>query len=76
LRSVVRRQRIRSSLWIGGGAIVLALSTSMSRADDYSLMYLGELIGIAAMFYGFVLPSLTERATTAPAAARRSALAH
>jgi hypothetical protein len=76
LRSVVRRQRIRSSLWIGGGAIVLALSTSMSRADDYSLMYLGELIGIAAMFYGFVLPSLAERATTAPAAARRSALAH
>jgi hypothetical protein len=68
LRSVVRRQRVRSSLWIGGGAVVLALSTSMSRTGDYSLMYLGELIGIAAMFYGFVLPSLAARAPATPAA--------
>jgi hypothetical protein len=85
LRSVLRRQRVRSSLWIGAGAIVLALSTSMSRAGDYSLMYLGELIGIAAMFYGFVLPSIAGRAPVAPpvsspspgpAAAQQSALAH
>jgi hypothetical protein len=81
LRSVVRRQRVRSSLWIGGGAIVLALSTSMSRTGDYSLMYLGELIGIAAMFYGFVLPSIAGRVAAtapgpAPAPAQRSALAH
>jgi hypothetical protein len=85
LRSVVRRQRVRSSLWIGGGAVVLALATSMSRTGDYSLMYLGELIGIAAMFYGFVLPSIAGRAPAAmpvppsspgPAAAQQSALAH
>jgi hypothetical protein len=90
LRSVIRRQRVRSSMWIGAGAIVLALSTSMSRAGDYSLMYLGELIGITAMFYGFVLPSIAGRAAGAgagalvpaaapppgPAASQRSALAH
>jgi hypothetical protein len=80
LRSIVRRQRVRSSLWIGAGAIVLALSTSMSRSGDYSLMYLGELIGIASMFYGFVLPSLAPRPAPAPApaapASPRSALAH
>jgi hypothetical protein len=81
LRSVVRRQRVRSSLWIGGGALVLALSTSMSRTGDYSLMYLGELIGIGAMFYGFVLPSIDPRVpmpagAPAPAPGQRSALAH
>jgi hypothetical protein len=61
LRSVLRRQRVRQSLWIGGGALVLALATSMSRAGDYSLMYLGELIGITAMFCGFVLPQAARR---------------
>jgi cbb3-type cytochrome oxidase subunit 1 len=76
LRSVLRRQRVRSSLWIGAGAVVLALSTSMSRTGDYSLMYLGELIGIAAMFYGFVLPSLAPPAPAPTIRAERSALAH
>lgn len=78
LRSVIRRQRIRASLWIGAGAIVLALSTSMSRSGDYSLMYLGELIGISSMFYGFVLPSLAPRVPSAAAAPppARSVLAH
>jgi hypothetical protein len=61
LRSVLRRQRVRQSLWIGGGALVLAAATSMSRAGDYSLMYLGELVGITAMFYGFVLPQRAAR---------------
>jgi hypothetical protein len=74
LRSLVKRQRVRSSLWIGAGALVLALSTSMSRTGDYSLMYVGELIGIAAMFYGFVLPSLAPDTPTIRAG--RSALAH
>ncbi len=74
LRSLIRRQRVRASLWIGAGATVLALSTSMSRTGDYSLMYLGELIGISFMFYGFVLPSLASRAPATPAG--RSALAH
>jgi hypothetical protein len=61
LRSVLRRQRVRQSLWIGGGALVLALATSMSRAGDYSLMYVGELIGITAMFCGFVMPHTVVR---------------
>jgi hypothetical protein len=61
LRSVLRRQRVRQSLWIGGGALVLAAATSMSRTGDYSLMYLGELVGITAMFYGFVLPQRAAR---------------
>jgi hypothetical protein len=55
LYSIVRRQRVRTNVWIGGGALVLALSTSLSRADEYSLMYLGELVGIALMFGGFTL---------------------
>jgi hypothetical protein len=76
LRSVLRRQRVRASLWIGGGALVLALSTSLSRSGDYSLMYLGELVGIAAMFYGFVLPSIEHVPPPRPATAARSALAH
>jgi hypothetical protein len=61
LRSVLRRQRVRQSLWIGGGALVLALATSMSRTGNYSLMYVGELVGITAMFCGFVLPQVSER---------------
>ena len=76
LYSIARRQRVRANLWIAGGALVLALATSMTRAGEYSLVYLGELIGIAAMFYGFVLPSIAARVTPpAPAPARRSALA-
>jgi hypothetical protein len=74
VRSLLKRQRVRASLWIGAGAVVLALSTGMSRAGDYSLMYLGELMGISMMFYGFVLPSLAPRAPPIPAG--RSALAH
>ena len=33
--------------------IVVALSTGMSRASDYSFVYAGELLGIAIMFAGF-----------------------
>jgi hypothetical protein len=66
LYSIVRRQRVRASLWIGGGALVLALSTSMSRAGEYSFMYLGELIGIALMFGGFTLAGARRRPPTRP----------
>jgi hypothetical protein len=68
LYSIVRRQRVRASLWIGGGALVLALSTSMSRAGEYSFMYLGELIGIALMFGGFTLAGVRTRPPTPPGA--------
>jgi hypothetical protein len=66
LYSIVRRRRVRASLWIGGGALVLALSTSVSRAGDYSFMYLGELIGIALMFGGFTLGGARRRAPATP----------
>ncbi|HEY3050960.1 MAG TPA: hypothetical protein VGJ40_04485, partial [Gaiellaceae bacterium] len=53
LYSIARRQRIRANLWIGGGALVVALATGLSRADSYSLVYAGQLLGIALMFSGF-----------------------
>jgi hypothetical protein len=53
LWSIVRRQRVRANLWIGGGALVVALATGLSRADSYSLVYAGQLLGIALMFSGF-----------------------
>jgi hypothetical protein len=80
LYSIARRQRVRASLWIGGGALVLALSTSMSRAGEYSFMYLGELIGIGLMFGGFTLAGQKRRPASRPEpapahAAARPALA-
>jgi hypothetical protein len=53
--SIVRRQRIRANLWIAGGALVVAAATGLSRAGDYSFVYLGELVGIALMFAGFTV---------------------
>ncbi|HEX6702429.1 MAG TPA: hypothetical protein VF101_17000, partial [Gaiellaceae bacterium] len=48
-------QRVRTNLWIGGGALVVALATGLSRTGDYSLVYAGELVGVALMFCGFTL---------------------
>src|SRR2546426_12075350 len=53
LYSIIRGQRVRPNLWIGAGAIVVGLSTGLSRADSYSLVYAGQLLGIALMFSGF-----------------------
>jgi hypothetical protein len=81
LLSLVRRQRVRANLWIGSGALVLAMSTSMSRAGEYSLMYVGELAGIVMMFWGFQMagakrPSpTTMRARPSKAKAAAGALA-
>jgi hypothetical protein len=55
LLSIARRQRVRANVWIASGAIVVATATGLSRAGDTSLVYLGELIGIALMFCGFTL---------------------
>jgi hypothetical protein len=55
LYSLARHRRVRANAWIACGALVLALSTSMTRAGEYSLVYLGELVGIAFMFAGFNL---------------------
>jgi hypothetical protein len=67
LYSIVRRQRVRVNLWIGGGALVVALATGLSRAGSYSFVYAGELVGIALMFCGFTF------AGKAPARAARPA---
>jgi hypothetical protein len=53
LLAVLRRQRVRTNVWIGAGALVVALATGMSRAGAYSFVYAGELIGISMMFFGF-----------------------
>jgi hypothetical protein len=53
LYSIVRRRRVSANVWIASGAIVVALATGLSRTGDYSLVYLGQLVGIALMFCGF-----------------------
>jgi len=53
LLAILRRQRVRTNVWIGTGALVVALATGMSRAGSYSFVYAGELIGISMMFFGF-----------------------
>ena len=68
LWSIVRRQRVRANLWIGSGALVVAASTGLSRGGTYSLVYLGELVGIALMFAGFTFAPRA-RTRTAPSAA-------
>jgi hypothetical protein len=70
LLSMMRRQRVRANVWIASGAISVAAATGLSRAGDTSLVYLGELVGIALMFSGFTLtgprPKLTRPADPAP----------
>jgi hypothetical protein len=53
--AIVRRRRVRANAWIACGAIVVALATGMSRADNYTFVYVGELLGIAIMLAGFRL---------------------
>jgi membrane protein implicated in regulation of membrane protease activity len=79
LYSIARRRRVRANLWIASGALVLALSTSLTRAGAYSLVYLGELVGIALMFAGFNLtgskPKTASAAPEAPVGEPRGAVA-
>ncbi len=53
LYSILRRRRVSANAWIGCGALVVALATGLSRTGDYSLVYLGQLVGISLMFCGF-----------------------
>ncbi|MGZ4314588.1 MAG: hypothetical protein ACXVRS_02020 [Gaiellaceae bacterium] len=61
LLSIARRQRVRANVWIASGALTVAAATGLSRTGDTSLVYLGELIGIALMFCGFTLPAPAPR---------------
>jgi hypothetical protein len=56
LISIIRRRNVRANLWIGTGALVVALATGLSRGGDYSFVYVGQLVGIVLMFAGFTLP--------------------
>src|SRR5439155_27056102 len=64
LYSIVRRRRVSANVWIASGALVVALATGMSRVGDYSLVYLGQLIGIALMFSGFTFAGRQPRPST------------
>jgi hypothetical protein len=68
LYAIVRRRRVWTNVWIGGGALVVALATGLSRTGTYSLVYAGELLGIVLMFYGFTWAGKAQRATEAPLA--------
>ena len=61
LLSILRRQRVRANIWIACGALTVAAATGLSRTGDTSLVYLGELIGIALMFCGFTLTGPVRR---------------
>jgi hypothetical protein len=74
LLSIARRQRVRANVWIAFGAIVLAAATGLTRAGDTSLVYLGELVGIALMFCGFTLATPARRPAPAPGRARNMAV--
>jgi cytochrome c oxidase cbb3-type subunit 1 len=53
LYSIARRRRVSANAWIASGALVVALATGLSRTGDYSLVYLGQVVGISLMFCGF-----------------------
>ena len=65
LYSIVRGIRVRPNVWIGGGALVVALATGLSRAGSYDFVYAGELIGIALMFSGFAFVGKSPRTSRA-----------
>jgi hypothetical protein len=68
LYSIARRRRVSANAWIASGALVVALATGLSRTGDYSLVYLGQVVGIALMFCGFTFAGRR----VAPARAPRS----
>jgi hypothetical protein len=53
LYSILKRRRVSANVWIASGALVVAFATGLSRTGDYSLVYLGQLVGISLMFVGF-----------------------
>jgi uncharacterized membrane protein HdeD (DUF308 family) len=74
LLSILRRQRVRANVWIASGALTVAAATGLSRAGDTSLVYLGELIGIALMFCGFTLTTPARKPVRATESAPRPAV--
>jgi hypothetical protein len=62
-------------VWIACGALTVAAATGLSRTGDTSLVYVGELVGIALMFCGFTLTSPARRPARAAEPAPRAAVA-
>jgi hypothetical protein len=76
--SILRRQRVSANLWIGGGALVVAVATGLSRTGRYEFVYLGQLVGIALMFSGFTFVGRAPQGSVAQRsepALRKTALA-
>lgn len=48
------RTRLPFNLWIGVGALIVAAGGSLARFDISWALYIGELVGIAVMFWGFL----------------------
>jgi hypothetical protein len=48
------RTRLPFNLWIGVGALIIAIGGSFARFDIPWALYVGELVGIAVMFWGFL----------------------
>jgi hypothetical protein len=64
------RTRLRFNVWIGSGALIVALGGSLTRLNVSPwALYLGELLGIAVMFWGFLASQDLTKAK-APAAAQ------
>ena len=71
LYAIAHRRRVWTNVWIGGGALVVALATGLSRTGTYSFVYAGELIGLACMYYGFTFAGSAPRPQPAPQPAPR-----
>jgi hypothetical protein len=61
LLSLARRRNVAANAWIGGGALVVALGTGLSRVGTTSFVELAELVGISLMFCGFTLTGKPRR---------------
>jgi hypothetical protein len=62
------RTRLSFNLWIGIGGLIVAAGASLTRLDlSPWALYLGELLGIAVMFWGFLASQdLTRTKAAAP----------
>jgi len=48
------RTRLMFNLWIGIGALIIAAGGSLARFNLSWALYIGEFLGIAVMFWGFL----------------------
>ncbi len=63
------RTRLMFNLWIGIGALIIAAGGSLARFNLSWALYIGEFVGIAVMFWGFLASQDLAKAK-APAAAQ------